>query len=148
MSVSLNDYVRDNGENNMKFYSVIEKTSEAAESESLEKEYKEAREFGVVRVGASHLFFRAKLKHYFIPYTAIYRCFRRVLAVPARMCCGRGDFEMENLVICGEGDVELVQIQLPGKRAAQELMKEIRFRMPNGNFSVPPKKENAEEAGK
>ena len=132
----------------MKFYSVVENTSEEKDSESLEKEYKEAREFGVVRVGAGHLFFRAKLKHYFIPYTQIYRCFRRVMAVPAKMCCGRGDFEMENLVICGNGDVELAQIQLPGKRAAQELMKELKFRMPNGNFSVPPKKENAEAAGK
>ena len=101
-----------------------------------------------MRAGAGHLFFRAKLKHYYIPYTQIYRCFRRIMAVPAKMCCGRGEFEMENLVICGNGDVELAQIQLPGKRAAQELMKELKFRMPNGNFSVPPKKENAEAAGK
>ena len=130
----------------MKFYSVVENTSEEKDSESLEKEYKEAREFGVVRAGAGHLFFRAKLKHYYIPYTQIYRCFRRIMAVPAKMCCGRGEFEMENLVICGNGDVELAQIQLPGTKAAKEVIRELGVRAPHIKLKKPAAKAPETEA--
>ena len=129
----------------MKFYSV---TSEHNNAAALQAEYASGRVIGNVNLGAEFLFFKEKRKVYYIPYADMTRCFRRVLLVQTKMCCGKGNLELENLVICGNGDVELAQIQLPGKRAAQELMKELKFRMPNGNFSVPPKKENAEAAGK
>ena len=70
----------------MKFYSLYEYT----DAPDLTEEYSSARRIGSLGIGTEHLFFRLRLKTYFIPYTDIKRCYRRVLLVPARMCCGRG----------------------------------------------------------
>lgn len=87
----------------------------------LQEGYRQAREIGSLRLGQENLYFRAGLKVYYIPYGDIRRYFRRVMQVPAKLCCGKGDFEIENLVICGESG-ELAQIQLPGARAARAVM--------------------------
>ena len=87
-------------------------------------EYTQAREIGPVRVGEEHLFFRDRRKVYYIPYTQLERCFRRVLLIPAKMCCGRGDLAVEHLVLCAQGR-ELAQIRLPGERAGKMLLEEI-----------------------
>ncbi len=118
----------------MRFYSL---TGDQVEQDQLDSEYKTAREIGKVKMGELRLFFRAGIKTYYIPYHSIHRLFRRVLAVPAKMCCGRGEFEIENLVICGEQDQELAQIQLPGKKAAQILMEELKQRVPEAEFGRP-----------
>ncbi len=115
----------------MKFYPL---TDSVVNEEDLSSEYKGTREIGKIKLGELRLFFKAGLKTYYIPYHDIHRLFRRVLAVPARLCCGRGDLEVENLVICGEGDQELAQIQLPGKRAAQILMEELKQKVPEAQF--------------
>ena len=88
---------------------------------SLQEEYRQAREIGNLHFGQENLYFRAGLRVYYIPYGDIRRYFRRVMQVPAKLCCGKGDFEIENLVICGESG-ELAQIQLPGARAARAVM--------------------------
>lgn len=119
----------------MKFYPLREPCSDAA---LLQEDYKGAREIGVVRTGREYLFFRARLRHYYIGYREITRCFRRALLVPASMCCGRGDLQIEHLVIC-RGQEELAVIQLPGTRAARELMKELKNLMPGADFTVPEK---------
>ena len=120
-------------------------TSVTVEKSILSAEYKSGREIGIVKLGDTCLFFRKKLRVYYIPYTAINRCFRRVLAVPATLCCGKGNFEIENLVIHSD-DKEVAQIQLPGTKAAKILMDELKVRVPNGNFTSPKKKtETAEE---
>ena len=118
----------------MRFYSL---TGDQVEQDQLDSEYKTAREIGKVKMGELRLFFKAGIKTYYIPYHSIHRLFRRVLAVPAKMCCGRGEFEIENLVICGEQDQELAQIQLPGKKAAQILMEELKQRVPEAEFGRP-----------
>ena len=118
----------------MKFHSLT--TASVADEHSMEKEYKSAREIGIIRLGEQNLYFRKKLKVYFIPYTEITRCFRRVMTVSATLCCGRGDFAIENLVIC-VGDSEVAQIQLPGTKAAQLLMEELKTLIPNAQFSCP-----------
>lgn len=117
----------------MKFYPLRKVCRDPA---LLQADYETAREIGVIRTGKEFLFFRVRLKHYYIPYAGITRCFRRALLVPASMCCGRGNLQIENLVICS-GDEELAVIQLPGTRAARELMKELKLRMPDTDFSVP-----------
>ena len=76
-------------------------------------EFQEAREIGALKIGEANLFFRVRLRQYYIPFTDIKRCFRRVYMVPATMCCGKGNLDIENLVIQGEAG-ELAQIQLPG----------------------------------
>ena len=111
----------------MKFESL---TSPEADISALQEEYKQAREIGKLRLGQRHLYFRSGLRSYYIPYSDIQRYFRRVLRVPAKMCCGKGDFEIENLVICGEKG-ELAQIQLPGQKAARIVMECLAELAPN-----------------
>ena len=111
----------------MKFESL---TSPAADTTALQEEYRHAREIGKLRLGQQHLYFRTGLKSYYLPYQDITRYFRRVMQVPAKLCCGKGDFEIENLVICGERG-ELAQIQLPGLKAAKIVMESLAELAPN-----------------
>ena len=99
-------------------------TRPAEDVNLLREEHRQAREIGNLRLGQENLYFRAGLKAYYIPYGDIRRYFRRVMRVPAKLCCGRGDFEIENLVICGESG-ELAQIQLPGAKAARIVMERM-----------------------
>lgn len=115
----------------MKFCSL---TSTAAERDSLAAEFKNGREIGIVKLGETCLFFRRKLRVYYVPYTEVSRAFRRVMSVPAKMCCGKGEFIIEHLVIC-VGDNEVAQIQLPGTKAAKILMDELKEKMPDAIFS-------------
>lgn len=126
----------------MRFHAL---TSSTVEKDILCTEYKGGREIGIVKLGDTCLFFRKKWRVYYIPYTQIHRCFRRVLSVPAMLCCGKGNFEIENLVIHSDNK-EVAQIQLPGTKAARILMDELKVRVPGGNFTSPKKKaESGEE---
>ncbi|MBR3053858.1 MAG: hypothetical protein IKG59_07025, partial [Firmicutes bacterium] len=104
----------------MRFYPLAQDTP--ADEETIMTDYEQSRRIGAVSLGESALFFRVRSRTYYIPYSGISRCFRRVMLVPARMCCGRGELSVENLVITGDDGRELAQIQLPGERAAKELM--------------------------
>ena len=116
----------------MKFYPVTRELAEAA----LSADYKGGREIGKARLGDKCLYFREKLKVYYIPYEDMTRVFRRVLLIPATMCCGKGDFEVENIVICtAEG--EKAQIQLPGERAGKILLEELSKRAPHAEVGKP-----------
>ena len=122
----------------MKFYALTE--TGRADDAALEAEYQIAREIGNLRLGRDHLFFRAKLKKYYIPFREITRCYRRVFLVPFRMCCGRSNMSVENLVIC-RGEKELAQIPLPDTKAAREVIRVLKLRMPGADFSSPAKPE-------
>ena len=98
--------------------------------------YKEGREIGKARLGAKCLYFRDKLKVHYVPYEDITRVFRRVLLIPAKMCCGKGDFEVENIVICTEAG-EVAQIQLPGERAGKIMLEELAKRVPHAEVGKP-----------
>ena len=126
----------------MKFYPLTDETAEKAE---LVSEYNDAREIGAVRLGQLRLYMRLRRRIFYIPYHDIRRCFRRVQLVHARMCCGNGGLEIENLVVCGEKG-ELIQIQLPGTRAAKSLMEELERLVPEAEFGVPPKAEAPAES--
>lgn len=126
----------------MKFHPL---TTVVNDNAALESEYKAAREIGAIRLGELRLYFRSKRKVYYIPYKDVRRCFRRVMLIPAKMCCGKGDFEIENLVICGE-EGELAQIQLPGTRAAKLLMEELETLIPEAEFGKPEEKTDASAA--
>ena len=102
----------------MKFYPL---TTVTKEPEGLSEEYKAGRVIGKIHLGETHFFFRSMRKVFYIPYTEIRRYFRRVMMVPAKLCCGKGEFQMEHLVICGD-EKELAQIELPGRQAAKVLM--------------------------
>ena len=116
----------------MKFYALA---SELA-NEVLFAGYKEGREIGKARLGAKCLYFRDNLKVYYIPYEDMTRVFRRVLLIPAKMCCGKGDFEVENIVICTEKG-EVAQIQLPGERAGKIMLEELSRLAPGAEVGKP-----------
>jgi hypothetical protein len=119
----------------MKFYP-LEENQPQADTAALVSEYAAAREVGKLRLGELRLYFRTGRKVYYIPYANVRRCFRRVMLVPAKLCCGKGDLEVENLVICGDSG-ELAQVQLPGTRAAKVLMDELQKRIPEAEFGRP-----------
>lgn len=123
----------------MKFYPLTKELS----AEVVAAGYKEGREIGKARMGGKCLYFRDKLKVYYIPYEDISRVFRRVLLIPAKMCCGRGDFEVENIVICS-GEKELAQIQLPGERAGKIMLEELAKLAPHAEIGKPKETEKAE----
>ena len=119
----------------MKFYSLA---GEASRSAALAEEYKSGGAVGAVRLGKERLFFRAGMKIRFIPYEEIHRCYRRVVLVPARLCCGQGALEIENLVL-EDGAGQSIQIQLPGSRAGKILLERLRELLPYAEFGCPPK---------
>lgn len=121
----------------MNFYPL---TQTEHDMETLRAEYKAGREIGKIRLGRENLFFRNGLKTYFIPYVDIKRCFRRVMMVPAKLCCGKGELQVENLVIY-DSEKEIAQIQLPGTKAARILMEELKQLIPDAQFCRPPEKE-------
>lgn len=117
----------------MKFYPLTDTTDRIDE---LQAEYKDAQEIGKLRLGTVRLYFRSARKTYYIPYTEIYRYFRRVMLVPAKLCCGKGDFAVEHLVIC-DAEKELAQIQIPGAHAAKVLMERMNMLAPNAIVGKP-----------
>ena len=108
------------------------------DSALLNEEYKAAREIGKLRLGAERLYFRAGLKTWFIPYSQIRRYFRRVMQIPAKLCCGKGNFDIESLVLCGD-EGELAQIQLPGTKAAKIVMEQLKTLAPGAIPRAPEK---------
>ena len=105
---------------------------------ALAAEYKAARAFGNVRVGDSHLFIRSGMRNYALEHSGIRRCYRRVMRVPMKMCCGSGSLDVEHLVVEGDSG-ELAQVQPPGTRAAVALMELLKERMPEVEYALPPR---------
>ncbi len=121
----------------MKFYSVQQILNG---DKSLEQEFKAAEPTGTMRIGTKHLFFRAGLKHYAIPFTEITGCFRRVRAVETRLCCGRGSIEMESIVVRTE-EGEAAEIGVPGRKAAVKLMEQLKKALPDADFTAPARQD-------
>ena len=113
-------------------------------TDSLQTEYKSAQEIGKLRLGTERLYFRSARRVFYIPYTDIHRYFRRVMLVPAKLCCGKGDLAVEHFVIC-DTDSELAQIQLPGSHAAKVLMERMSELAPAA-IAGSPSKAHDEEA--
>jgi len=120
----------------MKFYPVTDTNTDEA---ALAADYKTAHAIGAMRIGQSAVFFRSGLKTFYLPFSCVTRCFRRVMLVPARMCCGRGNLAVENVVLC-EGDRELAQIQLPGEKAGKAALEELKTKIPGAVFTAPNEK--------
>ena len=117
------------------------------DSAQIKREYETARQIGTVRVAETLLFFRAGLKTYYIPFDGVRQCFRRVYQVPVKMCCGRGEIEYEHLVI-SDGEREIADIPLPGTKAAQELIRLLKERMPGADFRSPRERSEGAESSR
>lgn len=124
----------------MEFYPL---TGESDPGTGLREEYENARAIGGVRFGAQRLYLRKGFKIGHILYRDIRRCYRRVQVVPMRMCCGKGDMELENLVVEGSHG-ELAAVRLPDGRAARAVMQELGKKLPEEYLRCPPKAAAAE----
>ena len=109
----------------------------------LKKEYDASHAIGNVRAGKEHLFFRSGLSVYALKYTELERCYRRVMRVPMKMCCGAGQLDVEYLV-AEDASGDLAQIQLPGRKAAVMLMEELRAAAPQLQLTKPDRKKDAD----
>ena len=109
-----------------KYYPV----TSAADDAALRSDYAAGRAIGNVQLGDRFFFFKEKRKMYYIPYADMTRVFRRVVLVQAKMCCGKGNLEVENIVVCTEKG-EVAQVQLPGARAGVILLEEVSKRAPH-----------------
>lgn len=110
----------------------------------LKSEYAAAHKIGIASVGEKIFFFKKGFKVYYIPYTDIKRAFRRVYLVPAKMCCASGELQVEYLALWSEAG-EIAQIALPGKKAAEILIKEMKEKAPEIDYYCPKKEEKTED---
>ena len=104
--------------------------TQTADNAVLKAEHSAGRTIGNVVLGNTYFFFKEKRKICYIPYTDITRVFRRVVLVQTKMCCGKGNLEVENIVVCTEQG-EVAQVQLPGARAGVIMLEEIGKRAPH-----------------
>ena len=93
-------------------------------------------EIGPVTLSDRFIFVKKKFTQYYIAYEDAEKIFRRVRTVHANVCCDGGDFEIEYLVIQKDG-VELLETTLPGKKAAQALIEELKEKAPGLDTAAP-----------
>ncbi len=121
----------------MKFFTVA---GEGISDVMLENEYMNSRSIGKLKIGDAHLFFRSGFKTYTLAGKDLERVYRRVMLVPARMCCGRGELAVEHIVLETGGSVA-AQIQMPGERAAKAALEAIKAIAPDAQYRCPSGKE-------
>jgi len=109
--------------------------SAAPEGEDLAAEYAAGSETGVLRLGERRLFFRKGRKIYYVAYTELSRCFRRVMVMKSGLLRGR-EVYLENLVLCG-AEGELAVIHLPGAQAAEKVLAALKKLAPHALFTKP-----------
>lgn len=113
--------------------------TEACDTSKLKEEFKNSYKIGLINLGEEHFFFKSGFRRFYIPYSGIQRCFRRVMLLPyGRKKDGR-NIEMEYAVLMHEGK-ELAQIQLPGTKAAQELLEKVHEKAPDAKLECPKKR--------
>lgn len=111
----------------MKFLSINE--NESINADTLKAEFEQAHSIGKVYIGTETLFVKKGLKIYYISFSQIYRAFRRVKAVPARICCGNGEIRLEYVVLCDNKN-ELCEIDLPDEKASTAVIEELSQKAP------------------
>ncbi len=103
---------------------------------SLAVRLKEGHTIGPVTVADDFLFVKKGIRTYYIAYSDAQKIFRRVRRLHANICCGDGDIEVEYLVIQAD-DRELMEVTLPGRKAAQMLMNELKEKAPALDTAAP-----------
>lgn len=76
-------------------------------SEALDTQFAAASVYERVKLGQTHLFWKAGLRWYCVPLDRVQRIFRRVETVYGKMCCGRQSFVIERLVLILTDGTEL-----------------------------------------
>ena len=128
----------------MKFTPLIKEAMNKADNESLTAVRRAGHTIGSVTVADEYLFVKKGVRNYYIAYTDAEKIFRRVRRLHANICCGDGDIEVEYIVIQKDG-TELAEITLPGKKAAQMLMAELKEKAPSLDTMAPVRAVEEEE---
>lgn len=128
----------------MKFIPLDEISEDSSlEVQSADKQLKTdlqgARQIGAICLGNDCLFIKKVLKTYYIPYSKITRAYRRVFLVPAKMCCASGNLEVQSVVIETAAKGEVANVNLPGERAVEILLQELKSRAPSAEYVCPEK---------
>ena len=119
----------------MKFYTI---EGDILNDGGAAADYGSARSIGPMKIGSTYAFFKAGLKTFAVAGAELDRVYRRVLLVPARMCCGRGDLAVENIVLEKDGK-QIAEIRMPGERAGKAALEEMKKIAPGASFTCPPK---------
>lgn len=66
---------------------------------ALDAQFESAVRYARIRLGQTHIFWKAGLRWYCIPIAAAQRIFRRQMPVRTKLCCGGANFTVEWLVL-------------------------------------------------
>ena len=128
----------------MAFYSLVSGKVNKSSHHDLSGELREGHTIGPVTVSKNNLFIKKGLRRYYIVYEAAQKIFRRIRRLHANICCGDGDIEVDYLVVMA-GDNELIEVTLPGRKAAKQLMDEIKQAAPLLDTTAPVRAESDDE---
>ena len=87
---------------NLKPY-VYSKGTDAA----LDAQFESAVSYARIKLGSSHIFWKAGFRWYCIPIGQVQRIFRRQMPVRTKLCCGGANFTVEWLVLILPDNTEL-----------------------------------------
>lgn len=128
----------------MNFTPLYESELNNEKDNSLTVRYEAGHTIGAVTVSEGYLFIKKGLRRYYIAYEAAQKIFRRVRRLHANICCGDGDIEVDYLVVMAD-DKELIEVTLPGRKAAKQLMEEIREAAPSLDTTAPVRADAEDE---
>lgn len=110
----------------------------------LKTDFKVGNRYGIAVAGNNFLFFKSFLTAYYIPYSEITRCFRRVLLVPAKMQGNSGNLQVESVAVYNK-DGEVAAINMPGKKSAEEFICLMKLKAPDADFTPEGKGDSREK---
>ncbi len=128
----------------MRYTPLCESELNNATAASLKVRCREGHAIGPVTVSDEYLFVKKGLRIYYIAYAQAEKMFRRVRSLHANICCGDGDIEVDYLVIQAQGR-ELMEVMLPGRKAAQMLMAELKEKAPGLDTTAPARQASDED---
>ncbi len=114
----------------MKFISLCDKQSI---KNDLDNDFKSADKYGKVRLSASCLYISKLFSNYFISFSDIAYCFRRVMIIPAK----KRQLQVENVVIVDKDMKELAVVQLPGRKITQDFFNNFKAKDTAISFCCP-----------
>ncbi len=96
-------------------------------SETLDREFAEARTFSKIKPGETILFWKAGLRWYYIPFADVKRIYRQVEPVYGKLCCGGRSYLIERLILhCKDGRELPLHIGDDVKKQAEALLESLK----------------------
>lgn len=103
-------------------------------------DYKSGEFYKNICLGKSYFYFKSLFTKYYIPYDEIKCAFKRVKVLPHK----NGTLQVDYLVL-SDGTKELAEIQFAGRKAAADVMDELKRRCKNASFHCPSASQNNNE---